>query len=203
MNLELQEIYDNFAEDYEKNRNLFDMTEVLAAFYESFKLEKGSLLDLGCGAGEPFAREFINKGWKVTGVDFSIKMLEMAAKFVPKMKTIHSDIRKVDFDENQFNAITAIYSLFHIPCEEHIYLFKKFYNWLNPNGMVLFTYATKEYTGFDQFNGFKNFVGQELFYSHKTPEKLYLDLQSVGFNIVSTDYRNIGGETFLWVTVNK
>lgn len=40
----------------------------------------GNLLDLGCGAGEPFACEFPRRGWDVTGVDFSARMLELATR---------------------------------------------------------------------------------------------------------------------------
>ena len=70
MDITLQEIYDGFAETYEENRGLFDMTEVFDPFYAGLKAKQGRLLDVGCGAGEPFARFFIDRGWTVTGVDF-------------------------------------------------------------------------------------------------------------------------------------
>jgi len=203
MNIPLQKIYDGFAETYEKNRGLFDMTEVFNSFYGSLESKKGKLLDLGCGAGEPFPRLFIDHGWKVTGVDFSGKMLELAAKYVPEMKAVKADMLEVEFVPNSFDAITAIYSLFHIPRAKHAALFKNFYQWLIPKGKVLFTYATKEYTGRAEFDGYKEFMGQKLYYSHKSPEKLYSDLAETGLNIESGVYREIGGETFLWVTVSK
>lgn len=203
MNMTLQEIYDGFADTYEENRNLFDMSEVFDSFYGRLDVETGKLLDLGCGAGESFARLFIDRGWTVTGVDFSKRMVELASKYVPEMETIHADMRQVEFEPNQFDAITAIYSLFHVPSNDHIALFEKFYRWLSPKGKALFTYATKEYTGSNEFDGYKEFLGQELYYSHKSPEKLYAILEQIGFNIESTDYRDIGNEIFLWVTVNK
>lgn len=52
----LPEIYDGFADIYEENRGLFDMSEVFKGFYGLLGFEKGKLLDLGCGAGEPFPR---------------------------------------------------------------------------------------------------------------------------------------------------
>lgn len=203
MNINLREIYDGFAETYEENRGLFDMTEVLNPFYECLDVEKGNLLDLGCGAGEPFARFFIDRGWKVIGVDFSEQMLELASKYVPEMQTIHADMREIEFEPSQFEAITVIYSLFHVSSNDHEALFNKFYRWLRPKGKALFTYATKEYTGSNEFDGYKEFMKQKLYYSHKSPDKLYADLKNIGFNIESTDYRNIGNEIFLWVTVSK
>ena len=199
----LQEIYDEFAQTYEENRNLFDMSEVLDSFYRRLNVKKGRLLDLGCGAGEPFAKYFIDRNWTVTGVDFSEQMLAMAAKFVPEMKTICADMREVEFAPHSFEAITAIYSLFHIPNCDHAALFTKFHRWLCPQGKMLFTYATKEYTGSDEFEGYREFLGQQLFYSHKTPDALRYDLENAGFRIEAGDYREIGGETFLWVTVSK
>jgi ubiquinone/menaquinone biosynthesis C-methylase UbiE len=203
MNKSLKEIYDKFAQTYEENRGLFDMTEVFNSFYEKLDVKSGYLLDLGCGAGEPFPKLFINHGWKVTGVDFSQKMLDLASKYIPEMQTINADMIEVEFESNQFDAITAIYSLFHIPSDFHTALFEKFYRWLRPQGKALFTYATKEYTGQIEFDGYKEFMGQKLYYSHKSTDKLYADLLNNGFKIEAADYRNIGNEIFLWVTVSK
>ncbi len=199
----LNEIYNEFASTYDDNRGLFDLSEIQLSFYEKLTIKKGELLDLGCGSGEAFSKFFIEKDWKVTGVDFSEKMLQQAHRYVPEMKTVHADIRKVSFDQNQFDAIVAIYSLFHLPCKDHLALFKNIYQWLREGGTALFTYATKQYTGKDEFDGYVSFLGEELFYSHKKPEMLYQDLNSVGFEIISKEYYEIGGETFLWITIKK
>lgn len=203
MNVALQKIYDGFAQTYEKNRGCFDMTEVLASFYGRLDSTKGRLLDLGCGAGEPFPRFFIDHGWTVTGVDFSGKMLELASHYVPEMQTIQADICAVEFEPGQFDAVTAIYSLFHVSRDVHGTLFNKFHRWLSPKGKALFTYATKEYTGCSEFDGYKVFMDQKLYYSHMSVEKLYADLEKAGFNIESAVYRDIASEVFLWVTVGK
>jgi len=200
---EMQKIYDRFAETYDKNRNLFDMTEVIGDFYKRINCRKGHLLDLGCGAGEPFPAYFIQQGWQVTGVDFSAKMLELARRYQPDMKTILADIGEVEFPDQQFNAVTAIYCLFHIACEKHEEIFQKIYRWLAPRGKFLFTYATKEYTGAEVFQGYKEFMGEQLFYSHTTPDQLTAALKAAGFSIESAQYRCIGGETFLWMTAAK
>lgn len=203
MDKSLQKIYDGFAETYDQNRGLFDMRQILDSFYSRLNMKKGKLLDLGCGAGEPFARFFIDQGWQVTGVDFSSKMLALAARYVPEMKTIFSDMRDVQFKPEEFDAVIAVYSLFHIPHRQHAALFRNMFRWLAPGGKALFTYATKEYTGCDEFEGHKEFMGQRLFYSHKRPAELCTDLRETGFHIEATDYHEIGSETFLWVTVEK
>ena len=199
----LRDIYDEFAEIYESNRGLFDMSPVLGPFFDGLARSKGRLLDLGCGAGEPFPRFFLEREWEVYGVDFSKKMLRLAAQYAPGMHTICDDMLEVDFDPAQFDAVTCIYSLFHVPRARHPELFEKFRRWLRPGGQVLFTYATKEYTGADEFEGEKEFMGQRLFYSHATPETLRAQLAAADLAVRAFDLREIGGETFLWATVTR
>ena len=77
-------------------------------------------------------------------------------------------------------------------------MYLKMHRWLNPPG-GLFYLRTKETRATNL--RLIRFLGEELYYSHKTPQDLYKDLINAGFKIVSADYRAIGGETFLWVTV--
>ena len=199
----LRDIYDEFAAVYESNRGLFDMSPVLEPFFAGLNREKGRLLDLGCGAGEPFPRYFLDRGWEVYGVDFSKKMLHLAAQYAPGMHTICDDMLEVEFAPAQFDAVTCIYSLFHVPRARHPELFAKFFRWLRPGGQVLFTYATREYTGVDEFEGEKEFMGQRLFYSHASPETLRAQLDAAGLAVRAFDLRDIGGETFLWVIAHR
>lgn len=199
----LRDIYDEFAAVYESNRGLFDMKPVLEPFFAGLSREKGRLLDLGCGAGEPFPRYFLDRGWDVVGVDFSKKMLQLAAQYAPGMHVICDDMAEVDFAPAQFDAVTCIYALFHVPRARHPELFAKFRRWLRPGGQVLFTYATKAYTGADEFEGEKEFMGRRLFYSHVSPEKLRDQLADAGLAGQAFDHRDIGGETFLWVVAAK
>ena len=203
MGLNLRQIYDRFAETYEASRGLFDMTGILEPFFTGLGRPHGRLLDLGCGAGEPFPRYFLEHGWEVVGVDFSKKMLGLAAHYAPRMHTICADMTAVDFEPDAFDAITCIYSLFHVPRAQHPALFAKFRRWLRPGGRILFTYATRAYTGADEFEGPKEFMGQNLFYSHTTPDKLREQLAAAGLAVESCDHREIGGETFLWVVARR
>lgn len=200
MNKTLRQIYDGFADTYEANRGLFDMRPVFDDFWSRLDLGKGDALDLGCGAGEPFAKNFIERGWHVTGVDFSQRMLQLAARYVPEMRRIHGDMSEVDFPPASFDAVTAVYSLFHLPRTRHPALFANIRRWLRPGGKFLFTYATRHYTGANGFDGEIEFMGKPLYYSHDTRERLREILAQAGLEIEDERLREIGGETFLWVT---
>lgn len=202
----LEATYDALAAEYEAGRDRFDMAQVFEAFHRRLAIDKpagGDLLDLGCGAGEPMARRFIEQGWRVTGVDFSRGMLALAERLVPQMTRVLADMRACDFPDGSFDAAILVYSLFHIPQADHPAVFAKLFRWLRPGARLLFTYATKEYTGYDEFEGDKVFLGRPLFYSHTTPLKLRAQLEGAGFVCDSASYRDIGGETFLWVTVQR
>jgi len=198
----LAQAYDAFALTYERNRGQFDMTAVLDGFLARLPA-RGHLLDLGCGAGEPFARTFLERGWQVTGVDFSPAMLALAGRYAPAMTRILADMREVAFPERAFDAIAAVYSLFHVPRAEHPALFARMRAWLQPGGILLFTYATRAYTGQDRFEGYKTFMERELFYSHATPGELHAQLETAGLAVLEARERPIGGETFLWVTAKR
>ena len=139
----------------------------------------------------------------MTGVDFSREMLKLAARTVPEMKTEYADMATVRFDPDTFDAITSIYSLFHIPRELHAELFIRFHRWLRPGGRMLFTYATRAYTGQDTFEGTIEFMGRHLFYRHLNPAQMESALTGAGFTIESARLRPISGESFLWVTAQK
>lgn len=196
----LQAAYDRLAATYEAQRGLFEMDAVLADFRAGLPPSGGALLDLGCGAGEPCARTFVDDDWQVTGVDFSPAMLALAARHVPEMARILADIRRVAFAPQSFDAVTAIYSLFHIPWTEHPALLARVRDWLRPGGRILFTYATRAYTGVDRFQGTKPFMGEDLFYSHTTPSELGAQIQAAGLRLEEARERDIGGERFLWIT---
>jgi cyclopropane fatty-acyl-phospholipid synthase-like methyltransferase len=199
----LQQAYNTLAAGYEANRGLFDMQPVLDAFFALLPGRSGTMLDLGCGAGEPVAKAFVERGWDVTGVDFSASMLALAAREVPAMQTIQADMREVAFAAGQFDAVTAIYSLFHVPWAEHPALFARIHDWLRPGGRLLFTYATAEYTGAERFDGWKSFMGQRLYYSHTTPQVLREQLLAADLRPEQVTLREIGGERFLWVTARR
>ncbi len=194
--------YDDLATTYDRNRGLFDLSEVLADFIPLLPPE-GHLLDLGCGAGEPVASTFLSRGWKVTGVDLSSAMLALAQTHLPTMELLQADMISAELPSETFDAVTAVYSLFHVPHAQHAAVFSNVHRWLKPAGHFLFTYATKDYTGHARFDGTKEFMAHDLFYSHTTPAEMFDQLADARLRVINATDRNIGGETFLWVTAQR
>lgn len=70
----------------------------------------GKILDLGCGSGRDLLF-FKKKGFKVTGIDFSDKMVKFATEFTNE-PIIQQDIIELSF-EDDFDGIWACASLLH------------------------------------------------------------------------------------------
>jgi SAM-dependent methyltransferase len=196
---DLQSAYARLAARYDANRDQFDISALLAGLQGRLPA-RGRLLDLGCGAGIPVTQSFLGRGWDVVGVDFCPQMLALAGEYVPAMHGILADMRSVAFAPASFDAVTAVYSLFHVSWHEHGALFQRIAHWLRPGGRLFFTYATPDYTGETEFEGWKDFMGIDLFYSHTTPERLRQQLAAAGLAIEAEQRPLIGGERFLWMT---
>jgi SAM-dependent methyltransferase len=68
-------LYERHAQHWDRNRwrNLFERAWL--ARFRTLLPTGGSVLDIGCGSGEPIARHFIEAGYKLTGVDSSRAMI--------------------------------------------------------------------------------------------------------------------------------
>jgi SAM-dependent methyltransferase len=70
------------------------------------------LLDLCCGTGQ-WAREFTQLGYRVTGIDASSSMVELARKIAPAAQFFVADARIIAFTHTFSGAISAFNSLAH------------------------------------------------------------------------------------------
>lgn len=93
---DLAQLYDDLAETYAAGRHLFNTAPILADFADDLPVG-GRILDVGCGAGEPVARYFVDRGDTVTGIDVSERMLTLARRQVPEATFQRMDMRNLVF----------------------------------------------------------------------------------------------------------
>ena len=109
LKLKTKEIYDVNAKEFDRKRtkNLFEK-KWLDLFLNYIEVGD-EILDIGCGTGEPIARYFIEKGMKVTGIDFSKEMIKLATERFPQRKWLIKDMREFNLNR-KFKAINFNYT---------------------------------------------------------------------------------------------
>ncbi|MFF5382453.1 class I SAM-dependent methyltransferase [Pedobacter suwonensis] len=125
---------ENRAADLVEKAYLNDILEHLPA--------GAKVLDLGCGDGKPILEYFIKHGINVLGVDASTQMIELAKANFPTTGFLLKDMRELDLEE-EFDAIIAWHSFFHLPAGDQPNMFAIFKRHLKPNGILLFTSGTE------------------------------------------------------------
>lgn len=103
----------------------------------------GRVLDVGCGSSEPIARYFIERGYTLTGYDFSEEMLSIGRSRFPEMEWIHGDMREMNLSR-EFEIVVAWDSLFHLAPADQRRMFPKLRDHLRSGGVLLFTSGTRE-----------------------------------------------------------
>lgn len=106
-------------------------------FYDFIKLlpQNGRVLDVGCCGGRD-SKKFIEKGFKVIGIDLTNSFLKEARKRVPEAKFIKMDLRYLKFPKNYFDAIWAQAVLLHLEKKDMTKALKGFYRVLKDNGKI-------------------------------------------------------------------
>jgi SAM-dependent methyltransferase len=191
--------YDRIADDY---LGRFGRSSVRAAKYAELitRLPAGAaVLDLGCGAGVPVARDLIAHGFQVTGVDASLAQIERARRNVPEANFVQSDMASVNFHAESFDAVSAFYSITHLPRSEHAALIHRVARWLRPSGRFLASFGTLE------GDWLGDWLGVPMFFSHHDPEVAKRLVNDAGLRLERAELLEQDNETasFLWIAARK
>ena len=73
------------------------------------------VLDVGTGTGLPTARQLVDAGCRVAGLDISSRMLQIAQQNVPEAEFVLGDIVDLAASEPRYEAVTAFFALLHLP----------------------------------------------------------------------------------------
>ena len=159
------------------------------------------VLDLGCGSGIPSTRE-LSKSFDVTGVDASIAQVRLARRNVPIATFIHADFSEAEFPEASFGGVCALYSISHVPRQQHAELFAKVQTWLMPGGLFVAVLGAT-----DSPDWIGEWLGVPMFFSSYDADTNRALLRDAGFHLVVDEVLNTvepeGPVPFLWVISEK
>ncbi|MBN9084522.1 MAG: methyltransferase [Rhizobiales bacterium 62-17] len=104
---------------------------------------QASVLDIGCGPGEPMARYLIERGFDVMGVDSSPEMIAMFADHFPQQEAMVTDMRSLSLGR-VFNGIIAWDSFFHLSAADQRMMFPVFRQHAATGAVLMFTSGPSE-----------------------------------------------------------
>lgn len=191
------EVYDQIYDFFDKYRTR-ELTEkhYLDQIIKQIK-PGGSVLDLGCGMGEPIARYFIDQGFKVTGIEPSHELIKMAKERIPEAKLVKEDMRLIDLKE-RFDCIIAWDSFFHLQKQDQRHMFVKFQQHINFKGFVLFTSGPDDGETWDNDNG-----GHQLYHASLSAQEYKKLFAEYGFDVLIHNIQDKVCDRTVWLAQYK
>ncbi len=160
------------------------------------------LLDLGCGTGIPTTKRLAER-YRVTGVDISVANVKQAAINVPRAQIICGDMSNLHFPPESFDAISAFYSLIHLPRNEMPQFLGRMTRWLRPNGLFVGCF-----TAYDLPEEYSpDWLGVPMYWSGYDSETNRELLRDAGLTVHSAIEESADEDgvdvTFLWVIAER
>jgi SAM-dependent methyltransferase len=121
---------------------------------------RARVVDLGCGAGVPGTLALTEHGLDVLGVDFSAVQLARAVRLVPAARFVQADMAEFQLRPASVDAVTAFYSLIHLPLADQQALLPRIRAWLRPGGYLLAVVGAAWWTGTEPW------LGADMFWDH-------------------------------------
>ncbi|SDG43428.1 Methyltransferase domain-containing protein [Dyadobacter soli] len=103
-----------------------------------------TVLDVGCGAGDPISKALVDEGLNVYGVDASASMVQTFQRNFPNIPVACEAAEDSLFFNRQFDAIIAWGLMFLLPEETQEMVIQKMANALHNGGKLLFTATSRK-----------------------------------------------------------
>jgi SAM-dependent methyltransferase len=170
-------LYQRHAQAYDRlrGRSLFEKSW-LDAFAASLPKD-GAVLDIGCGMGEPIARDLIARGFAVAGIDSSPDLIAMAQARFPQQSWMVADMRSLSLGRT-FDGLVAWNSFFHLTADDQRRMFPIFRAHAAPRAVLMFT------SGPAHGEAIGTFEGEPLYHASLDPAEYRALLDAHGFDLV-------------------
>ena len=145
-------LYERHAQAYDRlrGRSLFEKSW-LDAFIDLLP-KGGSVLDIGCGMGEPIARYLIERGFSVTGIDSSPNLIAKRGERFPQCRWAVADMRSLSL-QRTFDGLIAWDSFFHLTPDDQRTMFSVFRDHAASDVALMFTSGPAHGVAIGEFEG--------------------------------------------------
>ncbi|MFL5493630.1 MAG: class I SAM-dependent DNA methyltransferase [Gemmatimonadales bacterium] len=137
------DLYERHARSFDRDRNRSLQEKAWLDRFLSHVPPSGTVLDIGCGMGEPIARYCLESGARVVGIDSSLSMIQMCRTRFPHAEWLVADMRELALDR-RFDGILAWDSFFHLSPNDQRGMFARFASHARRGAPLLMTSGTSE-----------------------------------------------------------
>lgn len=129
-----------YAEKYFHELDHKHLDGILLKAFVAENLDKGPLIDLGCGPGQTTQFLFGNGFTNTLGIDISPEMISVAKQANPHLTFEVADILNLKYQANSFGSAIAFYSLVHFDYDQVRRALKEINRVLLDKGEFLFSF---------------------------------------------------------------
>ncbi|SFB83516.1 Methyltransferase domain-containing protein [Bosea sp. CRIB-10] len=153
-----------------------------------------SVLDIGCGMGEPIARHLIERNCVVTGIDSAAPLIALCRERFPEQDWLAGDMRELALGR-RFDGLIAWDSFFHLTPDDQRRMFPLFREHAAEGAALLFT------SGPGHGEAIGSFEGEPLYHGSLDPAEYRVLLDANGFAVVEhvVEDPDCGGHT-IWLS---
>jgi SAM-dependent methyltransferase len=163
------------AWDRQRGRELFEKPWIDR--FTALLPRGGTVLDIGCGMGEPIARYLIGQGFAVTGVDSAPSLIAICRERFPEREWIVGDMRSLALGR-RFDGLLAWHSFFHLAQADQEAMFPRFVAHAAPGAALMFT------SGPEAGETIGEWRGEALFHASLAPSDYRSLLGANGFELI-------------------
>jgi 2-polyprenyl-3-methyl-5-hydroxy-6-metoxy-1,4-benzoquinol methylase len=202
--MSLKSTYNRIAEEWHRDHHDDDWWVKGTDTFASLLKPGATILDVGCGAGVK-SKYLIEKGFRITGIDFSEKMIEIAKQNVPDGTFSVKDIYALTELSSTFDGVFAQAVLLHIPKKNILAVMKSLADKVNLDGYVYVAVKEKRQEEKEEEIITENDYGYnyERFFSYFTLEEMKFYFQTAGLEIVYENATLNGKRTWIQVVGRK
>lgn len=202
--MNLKETYNKIAKDWVQDHNRDDWWQEGADVFFDMLPTEAHVLDIGCGGG--IKTKYIHdKGYLVSGIDFSENMIAIAQKNLPWLDFEVVDIYEIDKYNKTFDGIFAQAVLLHIEKKRILEVLEKLKLKLNPGGLLYVAVKGMKDSGVEEHVVEENDYGYpyQRFFSYYNLQELEEYFQKLDMKIVWKDIKRSGKTDWVQIVAKK